>query len=83
MDIYGAHIHTQRRHGYLKVECVCVYGEAVNFKGPFVKSLLKFIKKWAAPCLFRNKIVMLIHFDCHIGMAKQNEWRGPDAPSGA
>lgn len=46
MDIYGAHIHTENRHRYLKVKWK---GGAVNFKEAFVKSLLKFINKNGLP----------------------------------
>lgn len=49
-----------------------------NVEEPFVKTSLKFIKKWATRSNFRAKIVMLIYFDCHVGIVKQNEWRGPD-----
>lgn len=54
-----------------------------NFKEPFVRTSLKFIKKWATQSIFRAKIVMLIYFDCHIGIVKQNEWRGPDGATQA
>lgn len=79
MSIYGAHIHTQTPEGQVE-------GRAVHFQESFVKFLLKFInkkKKWDALNLFINQIVMLIHFDCHTGIAKQNEWWGSDVPTEA
>lgn len=55
-----------------------------QFQRPFCQVLIEFHQwKWDALYLFRNKIVMLIHFDCHIRIAKQNEWLEPDAATEA
>lgn len=61
-----------------------VGGRVGQFQRPFCQVLIEFHQwNWDALYLFRNKIVMLIHFDCHIWIAKQNDWLRPDAPTEA